>query len=150
MLDVTLLPFARSQFSQWHVLWREYQAFYRVDIAEEISHLTWHRLLDPTEPMHGTFAMLGNRPIGFVHYVEHRSCWTRGNYVYLQDLLVTNEFRGQGVGRELIEDVYAFASRRECARVYWLTHESNHDAMQLYDRVADRPGFIQYRKVFGT
>ena len=54
---------------------------------------------------------------------------------------------GQGLGRALIEHVYAEAAARGCARVWWLTHESNTDAMVLYDRIADRSGFVQYRKV---
>lgn len=36
--------------------------------------------------------------------------------------------------------------KRKVARVYWLTHESNTDAMHLYDSVAEKSGFIQYRK----
>jgi hypothetical protein len=32
------------------------------------------------------------------------------------------------------------------SRVYWLTHESNETAMKLYDKVADKSGFIVYRK----
>ena len=31
--------------------------------------------------------------------------------------------------------------------VWWLTHESNTQAMHLYDRIADKSGFIQYRKL---
>jgi hypothetical protein len=31
--------------------------------------------------------------------------------------------------------------------VHWLTHETNDVAMQLYDRIADRSGFVQYRKL---
>ena len=50
-------------------------------------------------------------------------------------------------GRALIEHVYEEARRAASPRVYWLTHESNAEAMRLYDRVADRSGFIQYRKV---
>jgi hypothetical protein len=34
--------------------------------------------------------------------------------------------------------------------VYWLTHETNKDAMLLYDRIADRSGFLQYRKILGA
>jgi hypothetical protein len=48
----------------------------------------------------------------------------------------------------LIEHVYDAARRADCSRVYWLTHETNKDAMILYDRIADRSGFIQYRKDF--
>ncbi len=32
--------------------------------------------------------------------------------------------------------------------MYWLTHETNHTAMSLYDKVADRSGFVVYRKLF--
>ncbi|TIN53588.1 MAG: GNAT family N-acetyltransferase, partial [Mesorhizobium sp.] len=33
-------------------------------------------------------------------------------------------------------------------RVYWLTHETNHTAMKLYDKVAEHSGFVVYRKLF--
>jgi GNAT superfamily N-acetyltransferase len=81
-----------------------------------------------------------------VHHIRHRSCWTIGDYVYLQDLFVSPEARGSGVGRKLIEYVYALARAAGCSRVHWLTHETNTDAMLLYDRIADRSGFVQYRR----
>ena len=57
MHGLTLRPFTAADFDIWYPLWRGYQAFYRVDIAESISRTTWQRLLDPAEPMHGTFAV---------------------------------------------------------------------------------------------
>jgi GNAT superfamily N-acetyltransferase len=69
-----------------------------------------------------------------------------GDYCYLQDLFVSDDARGSGIGRALIAHVYAGARRRGASRVYWLTHESSHNAMPLYDRIADRSGFIQYPK----
>ena len=150
MSAVELRPLTAGDFDRWHPLWRGYQDFYKVDIAESVSRLTWERLLDPAEPMHCTLAFAEGVAVGLVHYIEHRSCWTRGNYLYLQDLFVASSLRGLGVGRALIEHVYGEAQARGCARVYWLTHETNVDAMHLYDRIADRPGFLQYRKVFGA
>jgi tRNA(Arg) A34 adenosine deaminase TadA len=38
------------------------------------------------------------------------------------------------------------ARQAGAGRVYWLTHETNHTAMKLYDQVAERSGFVQYRK----
>ena len=67
--------------------------------------------------------------------------------MYLQDLFADPQVRGRGVGRALIEHVYAEARQRVCARVWWLTHETNEQAMVLYDRIAERSGFVQYRKV---
>jgi GNAT superfamily N-acetyltransferase len=64
----------------------------------------------------------------------------------LQDLLVAPETRGTGVGRLLIEHVYATAKADGCCKVHWLTHETNATAIQLYERIAERPGFIQFRK----
>ena len=33
-------------------------------------------------------------------------------------------------------------------RVYWFTFNTNHTAMQLYDKVAEKTGIVVYRKVF--
>jgi GNAT superfamily N-acetyltransferase len=141
-------PLAKADHDQWMPLWRGYQTFYKVDIPAETSRLTWGRLLDPAEPMFGALCWDGDRAVGMVHWILHRSCWTAGDYCYLQDLYVADGQRGGGKGRALIEHVYADARARDCSRVWWLTHETNKDAMLLYDRIADRSGFVQYRKLF--
>jgi GNAT superfamily N-acetyltransferase len=133
--------------AQWYSLWRGYQAFYKTDIAEAVSDMTWNRLLDPAEPMGAALAWDGDKAIGLVHHIQHRSCWTIGDYCYLQDLFVAEDARGCGVGRKLIEYVYAYAKSKGCSRVHWLTHESNTDAMELYNNIASRSGFLQYRQL---
>jgi GNAT superfamily N-acetyltransferase len=130
-------------------LWRGYQTFYKVDIPAATSAVTWQRLLDPNEPMHAVIAWQGERAVGMVHWIYHRSCWTVGNFAYLNDLFAEPDVRGTGVGRALIEHVYAQSAAAGCSRVYWLTHESNAVAMTLYDRIAEKSGFIQYRKAVG-
>jgi GNAT superfamily N-acetyltransferase len=69
---------------------------------------------------------------------------------YLQDLFTLPEARGLGVGRALIEAVYEKAREAGSPRVYWTTHETNAQARVLYDKIAERSGFIQYRKVLAT
>jgi GNAT superfamily N-acetyltransferase len=96
--------------------------------------------------VHAFVAENGGRIVGIVHYIFHRSTWTDGPYCYLQDLFTVEEARGLGVGRALIEAVYTAAREEGAARVYWLTHETNTVAMQLYDKIADKSGFVQYRK----
>lgn len=136
-----------DDFAQWVTLWKGYQVFYKTNIAEATTDTTWSRFLDPAEPMYCAVAEVDGKLIGMVHYIFHRSCWTEGDYVYLQDLFAAPEMRGKGVGRALIEHVYAVAKAQGGSRVWWLTHETNSDAMHLYDKIADKSGFIQYRKL---
>jgi GNAT superfamily N-acetyltransferase len=147
MSRVAIRAAAPGDFGAWLPLWRGYQEFYKADIAHETTLATWQRLLDDAEPMHAALADADGKTVGFVHFIEHRSCWTVGNYMYLQDLFTDVTVRGQGVGRALIDHVYAQAAARACSRVWWLTHETNAQAMALYDRVAERSGFVQYRKL---
>jgi GNAT superfamily N-acetyltransferase len=144
--EIKLLPLSEDQHAAWLPLWRGYQTFYKTDIPAEVSAVTWSRLLDTKEPMGGALAWDGATAVGLVHHIRHRSCWTTGDYVYLQDLFVSPQARGGGIGRKLIDYVYQLAAAQGCARVHWLTHESNKDAMFLYDQVAERSGFVQYRR----
>jgi len=147
MTSIDIKPIDVNDFDIWLPLWKSYQRFYDVDIEESVTHRTWARLLDPIEPMHAALAMAYDRALGLVHSIYHRSTWTTSDDCYLQDLFVDQEARGSGIGRALIEHVYEDARRHGAQRVYWQTHESNDNAMQLYDRVAYRAPFIQYRKL---
>jgi GNAT superfamily N-acetyltransferase len=128
-------------------LWQGYQRFYKVAIPGPVSNLTWARLHDPAEPMHAALAWQGARAVGMVHWIFHRSTWTDGPYCYLQDLYVDEDVRGSGAGRALIAHARAEAEAVGASRLYWLTHETNTDAMKLYDKVAEKSGFVQYRVV---
>lgn len=137
---------AAADHEQWLAMWEGYQRFYKVQIPPEVTRRTWARLLDAAEPMSCAVATQDGRPVGIVHHIFHRSTWTAGDYCYLQDLFVQPDARRGGHGRRLIEHVYEAARAHGASRVYWLTHESNTDAMKLYDQVADRSGFLQYRR----
>jgi len=135
-----------DQFAQWLPLWQGYQAFYGVEIAEDVTRLTWQRFRDPAEPVHALGGFVDDRLAGIVHYLFHRSTWAAVDYCYLQDLFTAEAARGHGVGRALIEAVYGRAAAAGADRVYWLTQVSNTVARGLYDKVADDTGFMQYRK----
>src|SRR5262249_32320493 len=85
-------------------------------------------------------------PVSPQHVDEGGGRLMKGPTCYLHDLFTLDSERGKGVGRALIEAVYAAAKAAHAERVYWLTHESNRTAMQLYDKVADLSGFVVYRK----
>ncbi|WP_425532048.1 N-acetyltransferase family protein [Ancylobacter crimeensis] len=144
--SVTVRLLAAQDRAAWEPLWIGYQRFYKVALPQATTDTTFARLLDPAEPMWCGLGLVDGRPLGIVHYIRHRTTWNPGDYCYLNDLFVSEEARGHGLGRALIEHVYAEAQAMGCSRVYWLTHETNETAQRLYDAVADRPGFIQFRK----
>ena len=63
-------------------------------------------------------------------------------------LFVDAQARGLGVGATLIKTVESAARATGASRLYWLTKEDNRTARALYDKLAERSGFIQYRKLF--
>ena len=143
MSGIDIKPVGRDERATWEPLWRGYLNFYEASQASDTTDVLWQRLHDPIEPMHVLGAYRDGKLIGITHYVFHRSCWTIGDYCYLQDLFVAPEARGGGAGRALIE-----ARKADASRVYWNTHETNAAARILYDKVAERSGFIQYRNSF--
>ncbi|KJK16268.1 GNAT family N-acetyltransferase [Pseudomonas sp. 2(2015)] len=146
MPNVTIRPVTADDHSAWLPLWQAYQQFYETRIDDEVSAVAWARMLDPAEPTNAALAWVDGKALGMVHWIYHRSNWSIENSCYLQDLYVQSEQRGLGIGRQLIEYVYATAKAAGCAKVHWLTHESNATAISLYEQVAERPGFIQFRK----
>lgn len=148
MSDIVVRAVRPDERADWEPLWKGYLDFYQTTLPRETYDVTWKRLHDPAEPMYLLGAYAAGKLSGIVHYLYHRSCWTAGNYCYLQDLFVAKDARKLGLGRALIEAVYKEARSAGASRVYWLTHETNTTARALYDTLADRPGFIQYRKIF--
>ena len=150
-MSVTIRPVTKNDYAQWLPLWDGYNAFYgrsgATALAPEITRTTWARFFDADEPMHALVAEEDGRLSGLAHYLYHRSTTSIGPSCYMQDLFTHPEARGRGVGRLLIEAVYAVARAAGSPRVYWQTHETNATAMRLYDQVAEKSGFLVYRKM---
>ena len=140
----------KSDFAQWKVLWDGYNAFYgrkgQTALPDTVTNMTWSRFFDGYEPMQAFVAEQSGQLLGLAHFLFHRTTISIESICYLQDLFTVEDARGKGVGRALIEEVYRYAKRAGCSRVYWQTHETNATAMRLYDKVAEKSGFLVYRK----
>jgi GNAT superfamily N-acetyltransferase len=149
-LEPTIRPVTREDYTQWLLLWQGYNKFYgrsgETALPDEITQMTWARFFDAYEPVHALVAEQEGQLVGLVHYLFHRTTISIAPTCYLQDLFTMESTRGKGIGRKLINAVYEQARQAGSARVYWLTHETNSIAMKLYDQVADRSGFVVYRK----
>lgn len=137
-----------ADFDLWLPLWEGYNTFYQRTVPLEVTRMTWSRFFDACEPMHAVVAERDGKLLGLVHYLFHRNTAMLAPTCYLQDLFTWATTRGQGIGSALIEAVYERAQAAGSSRVYWMTQESNVTARKLYDKVAERSGFIQYRRQF--
>jgi GNAT superfamily N-acetyltransferase len=148
--ELVIRPVQQQDRPQWLPLWQGYNAFYgragATALPQEITHTTWARFFDACEPVHALVAARGGQLVGLAHYLFHRSTSRLGPSCYLQDLFTAEAARGHGVGRALIEAVGGRAKAGGATSVYWQTHETNATAMQLYDQVAAKSGFIVYRR----
>ena len=152
MAEALIRPVIGADREQWERLWLGYNEFYgrsgSTALDPDITETTWNRFFDSYEPVHALVAEQGGDLLGIAHFLFHRSTISIQPVCYLQDLFTAKEARGKGVGRALIEAVYDRAQAASCSRVYWQTHETNETAMALYDKVAEKSGFLVYRKLF--
>ncbi|MEO1745299.1 MAG: GNAT family N-acetyltransferase [Pseudomonadota bacterium] len=131
----------------WRDLWTQYLTFYDTTVSDEVYSTTWNRLFidSPYEPS-CLLAWDGERAVGLAHYFFHRHAWRVENVCYLQDLFAAPDARGKGVGRGLMEAVYAKADKAKCPDVYWTTQDFNTTARKLYDDIGTLTPFIKYQR----
>jgi GNAT superfamily N-acetyltransferase len=150
-MEIQVKPVTRSDYPEWLPLWNNYNEFYGrsglTALDPSITQTTWLRFFESDEPVHAIVAKSEGRLVGLAHYIFHRSTTAIHPYCYLQDLYTHEAFRGKGIASALILKVYEQAKLGGSPRLYWQTHETNVRAMRLYDKLAERSGFIVYRKL---
>lgn len=136
-----------SDHQIWEMLWFAYLKFYKTSVSARMADLAFKRLTsDDDNEFRGLIAQLDNQAVGLAHTLTHRHGWYENKVVYLQDLFVSEQARGTGVGRALIDEIYRRADQAGTPDVYWLTAADNVDARKLYDKIATDTGFIKYRR----
>jgi GNAT superfamily N-acetyltransferase len=147
MPDILIRPLTAKDEVEWRRLWHAYLAFYETELPEQVYRSSFDRMTSPHDrEFRGLIAIVDGAPMGIAHYLFHRHGWKVEDTCYLQDLYVDPAARGSGLGRKLIEAVYAAADAHGTASVYWLTQDFNATARQLYDRIAKKTPFIVYRR----
>ena len=145
--SLVIRPLRAADRPDWAVLWTGYLDFYETTVTEAVYDSTFARLLgDDPRDLNCLVAQRDGRLVGLAHYLFHRHMWRVENTCYLQDLYADPSVRGTGVGRALIEAVYAAADAAGCPSVYWLTQEFNYSGRMLYDRIGVKTPFIRYNR----
>lgn len=71
-------------------------------------------------------------PLGMALFFHNFSTWTGWRGLYLEDLYVTPEARGSGVGRALLRHLAGIAVDRGCSRFEWAVLDWNTPAIDFY------------------
>ncbi|MFN3317401.1 MAG: GNAT family N-acetyltransferase [Allorhizobium sp.] len=129
----------------WRGLWDQYLAFYKVNLAEDVTAHTWARILDPSSRVAMRVAEVDGMLAGFAIHHFHDSTWVKTPDCYLEDLFLDVAYRGQGIGRALIDDLIAITKAKGWSRLYWHTDRDNARARKLYDTYAPEDGHVRYR-----
>jgi GNAT superfamily N-acetyltransferase len=137
-----------ADYAQWRPLWDGYNAFYgrsgETSLDDVVTAQTWKWFFEPDSGVRAFVAEMNGQVIGLVHYVFHRSTSRLRDVCYLQDLFTSEGYRGNGVGRALMEQVIQAAARAGSSRVYWTTQATNAAGRALYDKLVEYRDFIVY------
>ncbi|NDL63215.1 GNAT family N-acetyltransferase [Acerihabitans arboris] len=86
-------------------------------------------------------------PVGFAVFFTSYSTWLGRNGIYVEDLYVSQPYRGKGAGKALLKHIAQLAVARDCGRLEWSVLDWNQPAINFYDRLSAEPvpEWIRYR-----
>ncbi len=115
---------------------RELAAFEREPDAVAASEALLAEALFGAHPAaEAVIAEQDGAPVGFALFFHNFSTWTGRRGLYLEDLYVTPEARGCGVGEALLRHLAGVAVTRGCARFEWSVLDWNEAAVRFYRKL---------------
>lgn len=84
-------------------------------------------------------AFEGESAVGFAVYFYNFSTWLGRPGLYLEDLFVKPEKRGNGYGRALLVELAKIARDRGCGRMEWAVLNWNEPAIKFYQALGAKP-----------
>ena len=127
-----------SDKQEWEKLFKGYGDFYKAPINDEILTTVWNWLFDKNHVVNGLCYEIEGKIVGIAHYRKLLSP-LKGKYIgYLDDIFVDPEYRGQKIGKKLLNEIKEISKTNGWNLVRWQTDEDNFTAKKLYDKVATK------------
>lgn len=144
-MSATVREPTNKDFFAWLELYARYGDFYRTPLTDEKALLVWSWLTDAAHEENALVAVADDGTlVGLAHFREYAKPLAGGRGMFLDDLFVSPDHRGHGIGTSLIDAVRARAAERGVSIVRWITAADNETAIRLYDTVATRTTWVTY------
>ena len=72
---------------------------------------------------------------GYATYMRQFSTWDAEFYIYLDCLYLKEKYRGQGLGKQLMQRIKADAKALNCNMIQWQTPDFNEKAIRFYQKL---------------
>ena len=105
------------------------------DAVETTPDILHEQLSRENPPFECLIAEADGKAVGFALFFHNYSTWRGCQGIYLEDLFVPPRYRGNGVGRVLLQTLASIATRRDCARMEWAVLDWNEPAFAFYERI---------------
>lgn len=128
-MNITIREIKADDFTRLISLFTEFATFEKT--PEKMTN-TVDRMTVEQEFFNGFVALNDSEEIvGYVTHFFAYYTWI-GKSLYMDDLYVKEEFRGHGIGTELINKVIEYAKTTNCQKVKWQVSEWNKPAIEFY------------------
>ena len=135
-VSLTIRAIEQNDLVEWKVLYKKYLMFYKTELTNSQLDTLWSWFFDVEKQMHANVVIHENKIIGLVHFREFLRPIKAASAIFMDDLYVEATYRSKGIARSLIKSVNDYALTKQMSLVRWATAHDNHEAMQLYDKVA--------------
>ncbi|WP_194205309.1 GNAT family N-acetyltransferase [Superficieibacter sp. 1612_C1] len=90
---------------------------------------------------------IGGKTVGYAVFFTSYSTWLGRNGIYMEDLYISPDYRGQGAGRSLLKNIAQCAVKRQCGRLEWSVLDWNQPAIDFYLSIGALPQseWVRYR-----
>ena len=85
------------------------------------------------------FASMAGKELGFALFFHNYSTFLAQRGLFLEDLFVLPDARGEGVGYALLSALAKIALERNCGRLEWNVLDWNQLAIDFYKRIGAHP-----------
>lgn len=142
---VTIRPLELTDLFAWIDLYAGYAEFYDSPLTDDRAMRVWTWLHSTDHQSRGLVAVDDDgKLVGLAHVREFERLLENDRGIYLEDLFVAPDSRGQGVARALIDQLKQEAREGGFGVVRWITAADNETAMRLYDAVAEKTSWVTY------